>query len=209
MLEFSLLVVISSELLSAGLALAIVYRMVRLFPIGFSFLSVSYLLLGVARTFDSLRVLAGPTSWLTASYGFAFLAATYFLSRRGSNSRLAPWLFSSLLILALIAIRIIIIPQFLVFASISIVHEEFRVFNLIMLGYVIWSLNRIFAHEPHSIGSVVLTGFWLLTIGQLSGLPWALDRGMWAYAFLHIFRIAGLLALLMIPTIESRKGEKN
>ena len=112
------------ELVSAGLAIFIVYTMFTVFratreeyllgfPIGFSFLAVGYVVFGVSYAVPGLEELA---SWLhlsLASYGFAFIAGTYFLKKRSfwrSVGRASVWLFSLLIVLAVIVVATILVP---------------------------------------------------------------------------------------------------
>jgi len=40
-------------------------------------------------------------------------------------------------------------------------------------------------------------GFILLAFGQYSFLLWTLDQGFWSFALANLFRLAGLVALLI------------
>lgn len=86
-------VLFGMELISAGLALFVVYSMLTVFrstrkeyllgfPIGFSFLALGYLVFGVSYAVPGLEELGSWVHLTLASYGFAFIAGTYFLKRR-------------------------------------------------------------------------------------------------------------------------------
>jgi hypothetical protein len=197
-------VLFCSELLSSALAFCIAYLMLRSyrvvrreyllgFPIGFTFLGLSYLLLGVAYASPSY---AEITSWLhllVGTYGFAFLAGTYFL--RQIRRSVARWVFSLLVVLAVVLVLVVVVPPSLLIPPYALADEAFRIVNLGLLAYVILSLSRLVKAEPYEVSTLVLAGFVCLAIGQYSLLLWALDEGFWAFVSAHLWRLAGLLAL--------------
>jgi hypothetical protein len=198
----------ASELLSAGLALFIVYAMLRSFrvmrreyilgfPIGFSFLAVSFVTLGLSYEFSSL---AEPATWVhlfIQSYGYAFLAGSYMLRKREAG-RLSQWLFSLAVILAVFVVLVVVVPPPLSLPSYQVADEAFRTLNIILLAYILFSLNQALKFEPLAISSPVLTGFLFLGFSQYSLLLWALDGGFWSFALAHLLRLFGLVALVFV-----------
>ena len=102
-----------SNIFSAGLAFSIAYLMLRSFrvmrrdyllgfPIGFSFLALSYLFLAMATAFPSVSEIARWSDLFATTYGFAFIAGTYLLRRRGAAGPFSRWLFS----LAILAVLV-------------------------------------------------------------------------------------------------------
>jgi hypothetical protein len=209
----------SSELLSAGLAFVIAYLMLRSFrvirkeyllgfPIGFSFLALSYVSLGMSYTFPSVEEIASWVSLLLATYGFAFLAATYFLTRKSrmgsSIGQVSQWLLSLLVILTVILVLAVVTRHFL--PTYRVADETFRIVNLGLLSYIIVSLNQLLKAEPDHVSTMVLVGFSCLGLGQYSLLLWALDQGFWSFALAHLLRLAGLLALVITAVTRFRRA---
>lgn len=197
------------ELASAFLAFAVSYLMLRSFrvlrryyllgfPIGFSFLGLSYLLLGVSYAFPTL---ANEASWLQlviCCYGFAFLGTTYFLRRRSLAHRLGQmsnWLFSLLVILAVMAILVIVVPPVMLLPSHQVAEGVFRATNLGLVAYILFSMYQMLKAEAYGLGAVVLASFILLAVEQYSLLLWSLDAGLWSFVFAHISRLLALGAI--------------
>ncbi|MGD0175225.1 MAG: hypothetical protein ABSC50_00165 [Candidatus Bathyarchaeia archaeon] len=213
-------VLLASELVSAGLAIFIVYSMLTFFratrnkyllgfPIGFSFLALGYLVFGVSYAVPGFEELA---SWLHLSlvcYGFSFIAGTYFLKKRSllkSVGRASVWLFSLLIILAVVVIATIVVPTKMVVPPYRNVDEMFRVTNLAMLAYIVFRLYQAIKGERHEVGGMVLSGFIFLAGNEYSLLLWALDSGFWSLALAHIMQLAGLVTLATALARGFRKG---
>jgi hypothetical protein len=83
----------------------------------------------------------------------------------------------------------------------------FRVVNIVLLGYVIYSLSRALKTQTE-LSSVVL-GFTFLAIEQCSLLLNSLDRAfVWSVVFAGLVRIVGLLILatFLVRGFQSRVG---
>lgn len=160
------------------------------FPIGFSLLGMGCLLLDMGYVLPTL----GIPDWIQLSLatgGFAFLAGTYLLRRESTDGFRVR---SALSILGFS----------FVFAVVTYVHlisnlpadGLFRIANLLLLGYVIYSLNRMLKSQ-HELSSVVL-GFTFLVIEQFSLLLWAFDRSfVWSLIFAQLVRLAALVILVV------------
>jgi hypothetical protein len=187
--------------LSAWLSFSIAYLMLKswvtvrrgyliVFPIGFSLLGMGCLLLDMGYVLPTL----GIPDWIQLSLatgGFAFLAGTYLLRRESTDGFRVR---SALSILGFS----------FVFAVVTYVHlisnlpadGLFRIANLLLLGYVIYSLNRMLKSQ-HELSSVVL-GFTFLVIEQFSLLLWAFDRSfVWSLIFAQLVRLAALVILVV------------
>jgi uncharacterized membrane protein len=209
-------VLFASELLSTCLASLIVYGMLKSyrvnrskhllgFPIGFSFLAISYVLLGVSYVFSSpnLSSLLLPASWahiLLQSFGFAFLAGTYlFAESSGVSGTLGRvWLFSILVVLAGTTLLVLVIPPYLSLPSYDVADEIFRALNIVLLVYIVAAVSQTLRTAPLEYSRMVLGGFIFIAIGQYSQLLWALDSGFWAFALAHVLRLLGLVALALV-----------
>ena len=211
-------VLFATELISTGLAFFIVYSMLTVFratrreyllgfPIGFGFLAVGYVLFGVSYAVSGLEELASWLHLILACYGFAFIAGTYFLRRRSlwrSVGRVSVWLFSLLIVLAVIVIATILIPPRMVVPPYRTVDELFRITNLALLAYVLFSLYQALKDERHEVGAMVLSGFVFLAGNEYSLLLWALDRGFWSLVLAHVMQLAGLVTLAVALAKEFR-----
>jgi hypothetical protein len=209
-------VLLLSELISALLALVLVYfffkaykftRAIHLLglPVGFSFLASSYIFLAVSLLYESDTAVSDQFMWLrliTQSYGFAFIAFTYYFSSK--TERATKYLLflvsaASALTVLLFLVASILAPPFLELPSISAVDECFRIGNLLLLGYVIYSLVKRLqiSHVPIS-GLWAPTAFSLMWLAQYSSLIWGADASQTAFVLAHGARLASLALFIRI-----------
>jgi hypothetical protein len=197
-----------SSIVSAGLAFSIAYLMLRSFrvmrrdyllgfPIGFGFLALAYLFLAVSTAFPSVSEVARWSDLFSTTYGFAFIAGTYFLRRRVAAGPFSRWLFSLAILAILIVVLVEVVPPFGGLPPYAVGAQVFLIVNLALLGYIIFSLNQALKQSPHEVNFLVQTGFILLAFGQYSLFLWTLDQGFWSFALANLFRLAGLVALLI------------
>lgn len=194
--------------LSAGLSFSTAYLMLVSFrtirseyllgfPIGFSFLGLSYAFFGISHI---LPMLADLASWLhlfLGSYGLAFLASSYLLKKgsvsSSSSGQLARWSLLALIVLGAFTVLIVVLSTS-IFPPYQLADALFRALNLGLLGYIIYSLNQALRTEVE-LSNVVL-GFTFLTIEQYSLFLWTLDREFaWSFVFAQFVRVAGLAIL--------------
>lgn len=208
---------IACGFLSGWLSFSVAYlmfkswRMVRKnyllgFPMGFSLLALTYAILDIGYVVELVNV----WSWvqlLLGSWAFIFLAVTYFL--RYDSSRVhnpsASLLFAiiGIFTLATLAAVFVLPPELL--SSYLTTELLFRIVNLAVLGYVIYSLNKGVKTET-GLSNIVL-GFTFLTIDQCSLLLNTLDRTfIWPIIFAQLVRIVGLLILtiFLVRAFERR-----
>lgn len=215
-----ILILFATEIISTGLALFIVYSMLTVFrstrkeyllgfPIGFSFLALGYLVFGVSYAVPGLEELGSWVHLTLASYGFAFIAGTYFLKRRSllrPMGRASVWLFSLLIVLAVIAVATIVVPSPMIVPPYRTVDELFRSTNLILLAYTFFSLYQALRGERLAYGAMVLSGFVFLAGNEYSLLLYALDYGFSSLALGHVMQLAGLMSLAAALAKGFRKG---
>jgi hypothetical protein len=212
-ISLGLLTVITavSEPLSAILAVYIAHLMLRSFrmirrdyllgfPIGFTSLALSYSFYAVRYVFPSLGELAGWLGLMFGTYGFSFIAGTYFLRKRSeAKSLLAKtrlWFFSLGVVLLILFYLLIVVPLFAAFPVYQDADDIFRLVNVALLTYTIFSLNQAVRDEPRGLETSVLLGFVFLTIGQYTHMIYALEDGSWSLAFAYLLRILGLVTLV-------------
>ncbi len=210
-------IILASEILSAALAFAIAFLMLRTFsvtrrgylvgfPIGFGFLAMSYLFFGLSYASPSLEERASWIRLFVASYGFAFLAATYVIEEKSEMwiGRISQWLFAFFMIGGVALILKIAVPPFFALPPYRSIDEEFLLFNVLLLGYIILRLHWALRAEQHEVSIAVLAGFIFLAFGQYSLLLRALgEDGFWSFTFAHAFQMAGLVSLF-VPLIAGR-----
>jgi hypothetical protein len=193
--------------LSAWLSFSIAYLMLKSwllvrqdyllgFPVGFGLLAFAYTALDINYVFP----MTNAWNWerlLLGTFGFSFLAVTYFLrygAKERDNSeavRLALGVLGVLTICSFAPVFLLpesFLPSFLESES------AFRIANLVLLGYVIYSLGQALKTQTE-LSSVVL-GFTFLVIEQFNLLLHAFDRAfVWSVVFAELVRVVGLLIL--------------
>ena len=170
-----------SSIASAGLAFSIAFLMLRSFrvmrrdyllgfPIGFSFLALSYLFLAVSAALPSVTEVARWSDLFSTTYGFAFIAGTYFLRRRGAIRPFSRWLFSLAILAILVVVLVEVVPPLGALPTYGVGAQVFLIVNLGLLSYIIFSLNQALKQSPHEVNFLVQTGFILLAFGQYLSL---------------------------------------
>jgi len=217
----TLLFFIACGFLSAWLSFSIAYlmlkswRIVRVdfllgFPAGFSLLALAFVVLDIAYVFP----LTNDWNWaslLLGFWGFVFLAVTYYLrygSGKASRVESANSTFSTLGVLTLSTFVLVFLIPPRILPSYLIAELEFRAVNIIVLGYILYNLNKGVKTET-GLSAVVL-GFTFLIIDQFSLLLNVLDRTfVWPVVFAQLVRIAGLftLTIFLVQGFERRTSQ--
>jgi hypothetical protein len=171
-------------------------------PLGFAFLGVSYVLMGSALYFESFRFVE-EIKWLqlfTQAYAFAFLAATYYFSKKPSKRSRLWWdtTYAGLVFSAVVSYLVVFEPPIFGLPSYKTVDEYFRVFNIICLAYISIHTLRHHASRPDPKTIWIPLSYLLLGFGQYSSLIWSLDSSFAAYVGAHFLRLSGLLILLFV-----------
>jgi hypothetical protein len=171
-------------------------------PLGFAFLGVSYVLMGCTLFLNSFSFVE-ELQWaqiLTQSYAFAFLATTYYFSKKPTKNMRLWWnityaaLFFAILFLYLIAL----VPPHFELPSYQIADHALRIFNILFLAYI--SIHTLRSHVSHPDPKTIWIPFayMLLGFGQYSLLIWSLDSSFSAYIGAYVLRLAGLLIFLFV-----------
>jgi len=201
------------EVLSATICFVLLRFMIRPYrttgegrylglPLGFGFLGVSYVIAGVSLYFESF-LLVNDIKWLqlfTQAYAFAFLAATYYFSKKPAKNTRLWWniTYAAIVFAALVSYLIVVEPPMFALPSYKTADEYFRLFNIVFIAYV--SIHTIRSHvskpDPETIW--IPFGYLLLGFGQYSSLIWSIDSSFSAYIGAHILRLAGLLVFLYV-----------
>jgi hypothetical protein len=175
-------------------------------PLGFVFLGLSYLFMGFALFSDTL-VFIEDMKWLqllTQAFAFAFLAVTYYFSKRPivrAHARERLWwqiTFTGLIFALVISYLIVFVPPTFVLPSYKTVDEYFRLVNIFFASYI--SLHALRSHmmKPENKTIWFPLGYVLLVFGQYSLLVWSLDSSFIAFVGAHLLRLTGLLIFLLV-----------
>jgi len=222
-------VIITSEIVSAGLALALVFYSYKAFrvtrssylfglPAGFLFLSSSYFLLGLVLLYENNVTASELFLWLrliTQTYGFAFLSLCYYFSSKpdkenpGCRSFFRLVLFASIISILLLLGALMFTPSLLSSISTDVAGVYFRMGNLSFLGFIIYHLVRRMESRHEVIGDLILTcfAFVLFWLEQYSLLIWGLDGSGTAFLAAHGARLTALMLFIYIY-YSSREGNK-
>jgi hypothetical protein len=144
-------------------------------PIGFGFLGASYAISAFAHSDPILSI--NPLMWfqlLARPFAFAFLAFTYYFSKKPSkNTRLIWDITLSVIIVALTSLFIVfLVAPGLALDNYSLLSIYIRSFNIVCLVYI--TVHTIRSHLETQDSKTILTpfGYLLLGIGQYSLLIW-------------------------------------
>ena len=196
---------------SAGLSWCIAYLMLVSFrtlhkeyllgfPFGFSFLGLSF------ASFSISQLMIFPenvASWLALSFGtYAYLSISlsYALKKElgawSTKSRMSDWVFFTLTVLATI-VALTVVFSTPILSPYQLADSAFRIVNLGLLAYIIYSLN-LALRDRTELSNVVL-GFTFLVIQQCIELVWEFDRTfVWAFLFAQLVAFVGLLILVIV-----------
>jgi len=210
-------VLIASEFFSAVLALILVYFFVRAYrllrssyllglPVGFSFLVASYVFLGFFLTFEESGAWADFFLWLrllTQTFGFAFIAFSYYFSSKAERPIkyfLAVISLASVVLVFFVLGALVLSPPFFRLPDANIIDEFFRVANLVFLGYTVYRVVKQVALSSKVMPSllwapVAFSTYW---VGQYSLLIWGVDGSQTAFVCAHIARIVALVMFIYV-----------
>ncbi|MEM3098589.1 MAG: hypothetical protein QXU32_07725 [Nitrososphaerales archaeon] len=178
--------------------------------IGFSFITFAQVLLAADVWLEFHPELFNLLFWLrllSLSYGFSFLAVSYYSKSKEEDKTLMLRIaaLSAVPIMVMIAV-VILAPPVLDFPPYNQVDEYFRVFILVVLAYVFRStLVSIVAHGRKEL-MYIPAAYALLWLGQFSGLIYSIDGGISAFIALHSAKLAGLLlfAIVMSQVVRGK-----
>ena len=171
-------------------------------PLGFGFLGVSYIFMGLALYFESFRFVE-EIRWLqlfTQAYAFAFIAATYYFSKKPAQNTRLWWniTYAALGFAAVVSYLVVFEPPMFGLPSYKIVDDYFRLFNMICLAYISVHTLRSHVSKPDPKTIWIPLSYLLLGFGQYSWLIWSLDSSFTAYIGAHFLRLSGLLIFLVV-----------
>jgi len=207
------LTLILAEAVSAILCFALVRFMMKPYevlgesryiglPLGFGFLGTSYIFMGLALYFESFPFIE-EIKWLqlfTQAYAFAFLATTYYFSKKPYDRTRLWWniAYAGLAFAAVISYLIAFEPPMFELPSYKTVDEYFRLFNTICLTYITIHTLRSHTSQPDPKTIWIPLSYLLLGFSQYSLLIWSLDSSFSAFVGAHLLRLTSLLVFLFV-----------
>jgi hypothetical protein len=207
------LALILAEAVSALLCFALLKFMIKPYrttgegrylglPLGFAFLGVSYIFMGLSLYFESF-LFVDDLKWLqlfTQAYAFAFLAATYYFSKKPPERTRMWWdiTYAGLIFAVVVSYLVVFEPPMFGLPSYKTVDEYFRLFNIVCLAYISIHTLRSHVSQPDPKTIWIPISYLLLGFGQYSSLIWSLDSSFAAQVGAHILRIVGLLVFLFV-----------
>jgi uncharacterized membrane protein len=202
---------IMAEVVSAALCFTLLRFMIKPYrttgegrylglPLGFAFLGASYVFMAFALYFGSF-LFVEDLKWLqlfTQAYAFAFLAATYYFSKKPAKNTRLWWdiTYAGLIFAAVVSYLAVFEPPMFRLPSYKTVDEYFRLFNILCLAYI--SIHTLRSHVSRPDPKTIWIPFSYLLLGfsQYSFLIWSLDSSFSAYVGAHFLRLSGLLVFL-------------
>ena len=197
--------------LSAGLSWCIAYVMfvsyrtlhrqyLLGFPFGFSFLGLSFATFGISQLMVFPENLASWLALFLGTYGYLSISLSYaFKEEIGAStteSRRQEWVFFTLTVLATVVVLTLLFST-TILPTYQLADGAFRIVNLGLLAYVIYSLNQ--ALRIRTELSTVVLGFTFLTIQQIVDLMWVFERSfVWTLLFGQLVAFAGTLILVIV-----------
>jgi len=171
-------------------------------PLGFAFLGVSYIFMGFALYFES-SLFVDDIKWFqlfTQAYAFAFLAATYYFSKKPPERTRLWWdiTYTGLVFAAVVSYLVVFEPPMFGLPSYKTVDEYFRLFNIVCLAYISIHTLRSHVSQPDPKTIWIPISYLLLGFAQYSSLIWSLDSSFTAYVGAHFLRLSGLLIFLFV-----------
>ncbi len=215
MVELDLLIRLLG-IVSIALSSTLVYLFIKIYksqrsvillglPLGFLFLAISYVLLGIHLMLSNNSIITAISSslmWLrvvTATLGFALIAISYFLSGKSTGGiakhnfvTISIW--SIISVISILGVLLLINPSGL--ASIYSFNELFTIANLALLSYILFFIVRNLEMADHASNLISAPlAFAFIWLGQFSFLMWKLDGG--GYASLIGSQIAPIIGLAL------------
>ena len=170
-------------------------------PLAFSFLGASFVM-GATAFVESAAFVEG-IRWFqlfTQSYAFAFLAVTYYFSKREKETtRLSLELaFATILSVAAASYIVIFVAPTYDLSRFNMVDDYMRIFNIVCLSYIAIHILRRYVARPEAKTIWIPFSFLLLDFSQYCFLIWSLDASFSAFVGAHFLRLAGLLVFLIV-----------
>ena len=171
-------------------------------PLGFGLLGISYILMGTSLYFESF-LFANDIKWFqlfTQSYAFAFLAATYYFSKKPTKNTRLWWniTYAALFLAIAVSYLIVVVPPQFELPSYKTADQYLSLFNIIFLAYIFIHTLRSHVSNPNPKTIWIPFAYLLLGFSQYSLLIWSIDSSFSAYIGAYFLRLASLLIFFFV-----------
>lgn len=206
---------ITYEVISAILCFILVWFMMKPYrftrkgryvglPLAFGFLGASYLFSAITYALPSFFHCDMLWFQLVArTFAFVFLSATYYFSKKQSETSQFLWnvTFSVIIVAIIMSIMAVIFMPQLNFENYRVASSFARIFIIISLTYVIIRSLRSHIAKPDSTTLMTPLGYILLAISQYSLIIWAAEASMIAFWAALALRWGGLAIFLFVAYV--------
>ncbi|MCW3998647.1 MAG: hypothetical protein NWE93_00220 [Candidatus Bathyarchaeota archaeon] len=220
------LLIQSLGITTAALSLTLAYLFIKVYrskhsiiliglPLGFFFLSVSYLLLAVhlLYTVSIISSFSSFLMWLrvvSQTIGFTLIAVSYFLSGKSKGTVKKYNLFtiplwSMIGVILILAALAFIDPQGLY--SVYSLNQLFTITNLALLSYILFFTVRNMEMYPTNVACLISApvAFAFVWLGQFSFLIWKIDGGQASLIGSQIATLVGLALFIRVYYLTSKR----
>ena len=133
-------------------------------------------------------------------YAFAFLAATYYFSKKPTRNTRLLWnvTYAALVVAIVASFTIVVVPPQFELPSYEIANQYLLLSNIIFLAYI--SIHTIRSHVSNPAPGTIWIPFAYLLLGfsQYSMLIWSIDSSFSAYIGAYFLRLSSLLIFLFV-----------
>lgn len=200
--------IFSTEVIATVLAFIVAFHFYRFYRlsgfvyllglvIGFSFITFAEVLFAIDVWLEFNPEIFNLLFWLrllSLSYGFSFLAVSYYYKHREEDR--TPFMMRigalSVIPIMIVIAAVVILPPAFDFPAYNQVDEYFRVFNLVMLGYVFKSTLGSIVEQGRKEFMYIPAAFAILWLGQYSALISNIDLNISAFIAQHIAKVTAL-----------------
>lgn len=179
-------------------------------PLGFGFLAISHFLSALTYyTPASYQTMVIYLQLFARSFAFAFLALTYYFSKKPSkNSRILWNVTFSLLLVALASSFMLVVssPEFDV-STYKAGELCTRIFNVACLSYITIHTARIYLKDPKNTAKWLPVGYSLCAASQALVLTWVFSLNMDIFISAMVLLLAGIATLVAGSYIAFYKSD--
>jgi hypothetical protein len=171
-------------------------------PLGFALLGTSYLIMGCVAFFGASEIddILSYIQILSQAYAFAFLATSYYFSKKTTKHMRIWWylaypaLFVGIFYVYLVAI----VPPHFGLPSLQDSDQALLVFNILFLAYISVHTIRGQAKNPNAKRIWIPYAFLLLCFSQFCLLVWSVDQSGLSYIAAYFLRLIGLIIFVFV-----------
>jgi len=215
--------IFSTEVIAAVLAFVVAFHFYKFYKlsgflylrglvIGFSFITFSEIMLAVDVWLEFNMEIFNMFFWLrllSLSYGFSFIAVSYYYKHREEDKIPLMMRIGALSVIPLMIMIgvVVILPPAFDFPPYNQADEYFRIFNLVMLGYVFTSTLSSMVEQGRKEFIYIPAAYAVLWLGQYSSLISSLELNVSTFIAAHIAKVIGL-ALFVGMLLQVMRGKK-